>query len=391
MRVLIITAMYPPNRTGTSYYSKCLAETFVRNGFKIILITTTNKEVSDNEMNNSFNVIRIPALHIPLKNYFKHLRFCSFNPQNYIRIKNISKSFNPDIILLINHYLDIAFPAIYASRLLNIPLYISIGTQLQSLNSFRNKVLHFLDRLIVGNFIFPFATRIVSWDHEIERYINDVHRKSNAEKSIMIPFGVNGDISHYNVFENNYEDSKQILGVGAVIDHRNYVYQIKVFKEILKIYPDLTFKIVGNKYIEEPEKVARELGIRDKVIFTGEIPHEEVLKEYQKSLLHWMMLCGKYVGLGMATIEAMLMGVPVISNVPENLLGDNKLRDMHNYVYTDGKTINKDVDNICKIIYDKQLRKVIGKNGKEFVQKYLNWDSVAEQFKHIIQEDTKVE
>jgi glycosyltransferase involved in cell wall biosynthesis len=102
-------------------------------------------------------------------------------------------------------------------------------------------------------------------------------------------------------------------------------------------------------------------------------------------------LCGKYVGLGMATIEAMLMGVPVISNVPENLLGDNKLRDMHNYVYTDGKTINKDVDNICKIIYDKQLRKVIGKNGKEFVQKYLNWDSVAEQFKHIIQEDTKVE
>ena len=387
MRVAIITAMYPPNMTGTSFYSNNLADTLSRHGCSVEIITTKNDDPSYEDDSSPFVVHRIPALHMPLKNYFKHLRFCSVIPGNYIRIKKIIKKFDPDFILLINHYLDIAFPAIYAATVAKAPLYISIGTQLQSLNKFRHKILQFLDRLIIGKLIFPRALKIISWDKEIERYLKDVHNEKNVAKSVIIPFGVNGDLEYYKSNEYTYEDSTQILGVGAIIDHRDYLYQIRVFNELLKTFPNLTFKIIGNQYIDKPVKLVQQFGIEDHVIFTGELPHEEVLDEYNKSVLHWMMLSGEYVGLGTSTIEAMLIGVPSISNIPENLFGLDLLHDMVNFIHTDGESIKSDLSKISSVLTDQKLRIKIGINGKNFVQKYMNWDLVAENYiQHFIQD-----
>lgn len=380
--------MFPPNRTGTSFYSRNLAIALKSSGNEVLVITTTNKlENEDYQLN--FEVYRIPALHVPIKNYFKHLRFCSLYPANYKAILQKMEKFNPDAILLINHFLDIAFPAIYAARKVKVPIYISVGTQLQSICPLRNRVLRFLDRLIIGNFIFPFAKRIISWDKEIERYIKEVHNKKIAAKSIIIPFGVNGTIEEFQKFDNTYENDNQILGVGAIIDHRDYVYQVKVFSELLRRYPKLKLKIIGNQYVNKPMKVAKALGIEDSIIFTGELPHEQVLEEYKKSLLHWMMLVGEYVGLGTSTLEAMLMGVPSVSNVPENLFGFGSLRDMENFIHTDAINVSEDVEKLSLLIDDKELRRKIGQNGRDFIKKNLNWESISIQIQTVIKNDTK--
>lgn len=386
MRLLIITAMFPPVATGTSFYSKNLAEALKAAGHSVLLVTTRNNNADTNET-YSFPVNRIKAWHFPLKNFFKHLRFCSLIPSNYTFIRRIAKEYHPDAIILINHYLDIVFPTIFAARITRAPLYISIGTQLQSLNKFRNRILRFSDRLIVGRFILPSATRIVSWDREIERYITEVHRKKNYSKSIIIPFGVNGDLKKYDSFYNDYNDTKQILGVGAIIGHRDYIYQLKVFAELAKDYPDLIFKIIGNQYIDRPRKYVEQLGLSTRVQFTGEIPHDKVLNEYKKSFCHWMMLNGEYVGLGTSTLEAMLMGIPVVSNVPENLFGFGELKDMLSYIRTDGLSIETDVKKLKQLIENQQQRRTIGQNGREFVKKHLNWQNVAQQYISMIEED----
>lgn len=389
MKILIVTAMFPPIRTGTSHYSRNLAEALRSKGCDILVVTVANSEASDKAYR--YRVQRLPALHIPLKNYFKHLRFSAVIPGNYRRIKTITENFGPDTIILINHYLDIAFLAIHAAKKLNIPLYVSIGTQLQSLNKFRDQILRFLDRLIVGNLVFPSMKRIVSWDREIDRYIREVHNKKNSSKSLIIPFGINGDLSNYRDFDNQYGKSRQILGVGAVIGHRDYIYQIKVFKRLLESFPDLKFKIIGNIYNDKSLQYASQLGISDRVAFTGELSHDQVLKEYKNSILHWMMLNGRYVGLGTSTIEAMLMGVPVVSNVPADLIEDAELMDMQNYIYSDGKNIESDFRKISLILQDRQLRKAIGQNGKEFVEQNLNWDIVADKYMSYIAGDCSVD
>lgn len=383
MNILIVTAMFPPIRTGTSFYSKNIAETLHNLGHKVVVVTVENKDIAN--VQYQFPLFRLKAFHFNLKNYFKHLRFSSIFFSNYRKLLKIARENEIDTILLINHYLDIAFPAIYVSKKIKKPLFISVGTQMQSLNPIKNKILRMLDRTICGRLIFPSCKNIISWDAEIERYIKEVQRKSISDKSVIIPFGVNGDITQFNSYQHDYSKTNQIVGIGSIISQRDYLFQLKVFKELLNDFPNLRLKIIGHIYIQSPLTLSKELGISDKVDFMGEVSHEEVLSELKNSVLNWMMLSGEYVGLGTSTIEAMLLGIPSISNVPENLLGKPLLKDMKNLIHTDGVNIIETKEKIKKLLLNEILRREIGLEGREFVKNNLDWEYVGNEMISLFQ------
>ena len=374
--------MFPPIRTGTSFYSKNIADAVVKNGHQVTVVTVSNADAVQGGYN--FPVHRLSAIHFPVKNYFKHLRFCSLSIKNYSRLWRVADDMSADVIVLVNHYLDIAFPAIFASLKNKISLIVSVGTQLQSLNPFRHKILNILDKIICGTFIFPFCQKIISWDREIERYIREVQGEGIVKKSVIVPFGVNGDIAEYQQHHHSYEHHHQILGIGAVIDHRNFLFQIRTFKEILALYPSMHLKIIGHVYIDSPLQLVKELQLQDKITFAGELPHEQVLHELKNSDLHWMMLTSKYTGLGTSNLEAMLMGVPIISNIPEDLFGENVLRDMTDYIYTDGKSIEAIVSKLQQVLSGIHVRREIGQNGRAFVQEHMNWDTIAQKLETVL-------
>ena len=140
-------------------------------------------------------------------------------------------------------------------------------------------------------------------------------------------------------------------------------------------------KIIGHVYYDNAYKKVKNLGLEDKIIFVGEQTHDHVLEEMKKSFLHWNMLSGDYVGLGTGTIEAMLTGLPIVSNIPQDLLGkDVKMNDMENYIHTNGKDIDLLVNKIESLLIDPSLRKRIGENGRKIVEDNLNWDKVATEF-----------
>ncbi len=385
--------MFPPIQTGTSFYARNLAEEFFNKGHTVCVVATENSLVKKD--NITFKIIRIPAIGIPLKNFFKHLRFCSVIPGNYKKINRIAKENSTDVILIINHYLDIAFPAIYAAKINTIPFIVSVGTQIQSNRKYRNYILRLFDRLIIGSFIFPFAKIIVSWDKEIERYIEEVHSTKTLQKSRIIPYGVNGNISEYEKHTHDYSLNEQIIGIGAVIDQRNYLHAVKIFSKLLSYYPHLVFRIIGHEYIEAPRKLAKELGIEKSIIFMGEIPHENVIGEISKSMFAMNIASGQYTGLGTASIETMLMGVPLVARVPEDLFGsDARLKDMENIIYTDGISVLEIVQKLITVVEDVNLRQKIGQNGKLFVEKHMNWSFVADKyislFKEILAEKERI-
>lgn len=381
MKILLFSAMYPPIRTGTSFYSKNLADALVDLGHELSIVTLTNKDADHFE--NAEKIIRLKALYFNLRNFFKHFRISSLFPANYFKVARLVENFRPDSIILVNHYLDIAFLAIFAAKRLNSPLYISVGTQLQSLRPIRNKILNMFDRLICGNLVFPYAQKIISWDREIMRYLNEVHRDRFEDKQVIIPFGVNGDPGLYETKGHTYEFKNQMLGVGGVIDHRNYLFQVKVFNELIKIYPELTLKIIGHIYDNSAQKLVKELGIEERVVFMGEQPHEVVLEEMNNSDLHWMMLDGEYTGLGTANLEAMLLGVPVVSNIPESIFGADSLTDMNNFIQTDGKSVNNTLQKIVDVLEDENKRESIGLEGKRFVAEKMNWHYVATEIERL--------
>lgn len=373
--------MYPPIKTGTSFYSKNVENALRKKGHEVKVITLKNNEVINSE--NGSNIIRLPAININFKSFFKHFRISSFFISNYKRSLKTVMEFDPDHILLINHYLDIAFIAVYVSKKLKIPLYVSIGTQLQSLNFIKNHILNFLDRLICGKMIFPFVSKIISWDKEILRYLNDVHNYRFNSIQTIIPFGVNGDETLYCRVNHSYILKNQILGVGSVIGHRNYIFHVIVFKELLKKFPDLKLKIIGHVYDERAVKLSQKYGIGEMVDFMGEQPHSVVLEEMKKSDIHWMMLDGNYTGLGTSNLEAMLLGVPVVSNIPENLFGDGSLTDMNNFIHCNRNNTDEIVKKFCMVLQSSEKRKAIGIGGMKFVKENMNWNLIAENLESV--------
>ncbi len=386
MNILIVTAMFPPIRTGTSFYSKNLAEELIKKGHKVKIVTVKN--LDNHEDNYVFSVERLAAFHIPLKNYFKHFRITFLFPPNYIRLWKITKEFQANIILLVNHYQDIAFPAILASMVNKVPLVCSVGTQLQSNNLIRHKILNILEKLICGSLIFPFCNKIIAWDNQILQYLKDVHGHNIVKKLVIINYGVNGE---KNAFLNNNQDYSihgQILGVGAIIEQRNFIPIILAFKEIINDYPNLKLKIIGHIYYNKTTNLVKKLGLEDKIIFTGELPHAQVLEEMKNSDLFFSSLTGKYLGLGTATIESMLMGIPTIANVPFDLLGKPILKDMTDFIYSDCISITELVVKLNNLLSNLELRKKIGENGKKFITKYLNWNLVAKEMEQLFMELT---
>lgn len=382
MNILIVTAMFPPIQTGTSFYSKNVAEALTARNHQVTVLTLGDME--HEKAGYSFDVKRMPALRFPLKNYFKHLRVSSFFPQNYSKVYRVARDTNADVILLVNHYLDIVFPAIYAAKRNSIPLVCSVGTQLQSSNPLRNKILNILDRLICGGLVFPFCDRIISWDTQILKYLRDIHGPKITEKCSIINYGVNGDINTFTEHNQTYQLHNQIIGVGAVSEQRNFLGIIKAFHLVSSDFPDLRLKIIGHVYYDAAVKMAAELGIENRVIFTGELTHAEVLKELANSDLYYSSLSGKYLGLGTATIESMLMGLPTMANVPLDLLGGSLLlEDMHHIAYVDATSPQQIAEKIRLLLADSKLREKIGQEGKNFILKHMRWEDVAEKMESL--------
>jgi L-malate glycosyltransferase len=140
----------------------------------------------------------------------------------------------------------------------------------------------------------------------------------------------------------------------------------------------------GGGQIAELEKMAEELGIRDIVAFTGEIPHSDVPK-YLNSL---DIYCApsEMESFGVAVIEASACEIPVIvSNVgglPE------VVKDGETGFIVEPKNPFQIAEKLFELISDHQLRRQFGENGRRFVQKNYNWDSnvsgMVEIYKNLI-------
>ena len=324
-----------------------------------------------------------------MKNFFKHFRICSLYPSNWFRVRRIADEIDADAVLLVNHYLDIAFPAIFAARRRRIPLLCSVGTQLQSLNPKRDRILNFFDRLICGRFIFAFCSRVIAWDTQIRRYLLDVQGETLADKTVVVNFGVSGDPGRMLSVSHDYYAKGVIIGVGAVSEQRSFVPLIRAFALLHAEMPDLRLRIIGHIYYDAAIKVANALGVADAVTFLGEQSHDRVVMEMNGADVFYSSLTCKYNGLGTAALEAMLLGVPTVANAPLDLFGTVNMENGYHFVQLLNLEPKHIAARIRTLLLDESLRREVGQGGRDFVSRYLNWQVVAKDMENILLETMK--
>lgn len=129
----------------------------------------------------------------------------------------------------------------------------------------------------------------------------------NVKNSVVIPNAINEEF-----IRPRYEGKRRkvIAGAGRLTEQKNFSLLIKAFSKISEDYPEYILEIYGDGSLKEQlESEAKELGVADKVKFLG----------YVKNLgdciqdVSLFVLSSDFEGMPNALMEAMALGVPVIS------------------------------------------------------------------------------
>ncbi len=173
-------------------------------------------------------------------------------------------------------------------------------------------------------------------------------------------------IASFNTTADYNTKSKKVISVGRLDVFKNFQDQIMVWKDIVAMFPDWTLHIYG----EGPDKINLQkmivdLELQSNVFLEGRTSEvEKVLKEGALFLF-----TSKAEGFGMVLVEAMQMGLPVISYNcpcgPKDIISEGE----------DGYLVpllNKEVlkDRIIKLIKNEPLRKEMSQKAIEKSRKF---------------------
>lgn len=106
------------------------------------------------------------------------------------------------------------------------------------------------------------------------------------------------------------ERTKRVVAVGRLSNEKNYGMLIRAFSKFHKTHSDYTLEIYGDGYLREPiEEYINKNGMSEYVKLCGfsENIHEKILDAQM------YVLSSKFEGLSNALLEAMAIGIPVIS------------------------------------------------------------------------------
>jgi glycosyltransferase involved in cell wall biosynthesis len=172
--------------------------------------------------------------------------------------------------------------------------------------------------------------------------------------------------------------SRCILFLGTIEPRKNILRLIDAFARLIassgQDFSDLCLVVAGGKgwFFEPVFALVQELGLTDRVLFTGYVPEEEKCLWYNAA----MCFCypSLYEGFGLPPLEAMACGTPVVtsnvSSLPE-VVGDAGLT-----------VAPEDVAGLCealhRVLSDAALRDELVEKGKTRAASFT-WDRAARQ------------
>lgn len=179
-------------------------------------------------------------------------------------------------------------------------------------------------------------------------------------------------------------ENKQAIIVGRYNSAKGYNYLIDAWREVHKSYPDWIINIFGSgEYEDKVRKQINDYGLQDVVIMNS--PTDSIMEEYLKSSIY--VMSSVFEGFAMVLLEAMACGLPCVSfdcpYGPRNVITDGE--DGFLVDYLNSKAL---ADSICKLIENEDLRKQMGKNGRNNVLRYSR-ESIMPQWISLFESVTK--
>ena len=164
-----------------------------------------------------------------------------------------------------------------------------------------------------------------------------------------------------------------LLFVSTLEPRKNILGLLRIFHRVSSQIPHKLVLIGGMGWNTESAINARitELGLRDRLIFPGFVPHHELPAFYCAA--DAFLFPTHYEGFGLPLLEALTCGCPVVtsdnSSVPE-VTGDAALR-------ANSHDVDAFANNVLRVLHDSSLRADLIAKGKRHATNF-SWSRCAE-------------
>lgn len=188
------------------------------------------------------------------------------------------------------------------------------------------------------------STEKLACSLEANKYINGI--KKNYNNAIVVNNGISFERFKNKTIKNSFKNEQiRFITIGRIEDPKNPIFIIDIIRELCALRNDVKLYWVGVGSLEDDVKRKIEkYNLSDNIIMLGRRHDVEVILNESD----FMLFPSKYEGLGIALIEAQLVGIPAfISNtIPKDAdLGLCTILDLEDSAKEWAKKINSYIND----------------------------------------------
>jgi glycosyltransferase involved in cell wall biosynthesis len=182
---------------------------------------------------------------------------------------------------------------------------------------------------VLAKFFYPYADKIITISKEASSFFT-----LSPAKTVTIPNPISLEEIYSAVTdplekedEKILSDGRILINIGRLVPQKNHLFLLEVFFDLSKLRSDIKLVIIGEGFLrKEIEERIKFLELDDKVFLLGR--KRNVYRYLARSDI--FVFSSKFEGQGIALLEAMAVGIPVVSNDcvsgPAETLGDTVTR-----------------------------------------------------------------
>ena len=377
MRILMLSWEYPPRVVGgIARVVHDLSHRLITDGHDVTVVTYRDGNVPYFENDSGVKVYRVDNFMIQPNNFIDWIMQLNFNMIAKTG-EIIANEGSFDVIHA--HDWLVAYAAKTLKTSYNIPLVSTIhATEAGRNNGIREEQQKYIN-----------DTEWMLTYESSEVIVNSNYMKNELQRLFGLPFekinvvpnGVSA--SNFTVTERDYDfrrkyamdNEKIILFMGRLVYEKGVQNLVAAMPKILDNYHDAKLIIAGKGgMLGELQNQVNNLGLGNKVYFTGHLSPKQVQKMYKCADVS--VFPSTYEPFGIVAIEAMLSGIPiVVSDIGGlNEIVEHGVTGMKSYA----GNANSLADSILALLFDHKLCDSIVKNAKQKVKTQYNWTKIAQ-------------
>ncbi len=380
LNVMMFSWEFPPRVIGgISPHVYFLSKSLAKNDVKVYVVTCDFPDAPAHETIEGVEVYRIDSYKNPSPDFASWVYLMNLNMQK--EAAAIASKLPEPIDVFHAHDWLVATAGIGLKHVFRRPLLVTMhSTEIgrrEGLHTNTEKMIHETEAWLTYE-----AWRVICCSDYMVQHVKWAYGLPN-DKLAMVPNGVTHNVydglarQDLGEFRKTYAlpEEKIVLYVGRLVYEKGVQILINAVPKILA-KTDAKFVIVGSGYMQEQlSNIVRSMGLEHKVLFTGFVDEENLLK--LQKVADVSVVPSLFEPFGIVALEAMAAKCPVVVS------DTGGLSEIVDHDVTGVKVYPNNTDSlawgITKILQDDNYGRYLRENAyKKILEKY-DWDKIAQQ------------